>query len=651
MRQPTAPFVTSAPSAMAVTPNTCVAIEDRRRRDAKKTSQQKVEPRLIINRRPLPGTDGGKSQYTKVAMSQPSLTAVPPPPASYQPHYPADGNHTIPEQAPKTRVQADGGKPQFGNCLTKERNGQSMLGTSPINKDLFKKLLNGFEHEEFISDGLANGFIFHFDGLQCPITSKNSKMANLHSEAVDNKIQEEIGLGRIAGPYHTPPFTNFKASPLSLREKSTPGSFRLLHNLSYPYDTSSVNGGIDQAHKTVKYATVQTAIKVINKLGKGCFMAKADIKSAYRLIPINPSHFHLLGFRWRGSYYYDKFLPMGMAESCSIFEKISDGIAYVMKNYGIANIVKVLDDFLILEHTEIECNSALGKFKFLMAELGFPLVSDKTSTAATQDLTFLGVRLNSNTMTAQLPLDKLAKYSKEVQGMLNRDSVSLKDLQKIIGQLQFSTCVIPIGKPFLRRLIDLTRGHQISATISLSESAKADLRIWAEFLAHYNGISVMTESPKCDSNTIHLLSDASDLGFGGSYAKQWIQGRWDPFWKSLNIAVRELYPILVLVKLFGHLWENHHIIFHCDNQAIVSCLNKHTAKDKNIMSLLRPLILQLMIYNIKFQSVYVKSCDNVLADAISRFQETPQLLEDYGMRPSATPVPDSLHPRNFISPS
>ena len=83
--------------------------------------------------------------------------------------------------------------------------------------------------------------------------------------------------------------------------------------------------------------------------------------------------------------------------------------------------MKVRDDFLILDNTEIECNSALNKLKYLMAELGYPLVSAKTSSAVTQDLTFLGVRLNSNTMTAQLPLDKLAKYSKEVQGMINKD--------------------------------------------------------------------------------------------------------------------------------------------------------------------------------------------------------------------------------------
>jgi hypothetical protein len=65
---------------------------------------------------------------------------------------------------------------------------------------------------------------------------------------------------------------------------------------------------------------------------------KADIQSAYRIVPIHPSQHHLLGFRWRGQYYYDKFLPMGLAESCKLFELISDAIVYIMSKFAITTI-------------------------------------------------------------------------------------------------------------------------------------------------------------------------------------------------------------------------------------------------------------------------------------------------------------------------
>lgn len=588
-------------------------------------------------------SDGGKSQVAGFKGSNgPSLNNRPlgKPTADSRPS-------SLPLTLP------DGGMSQirsFGDG-TGPHTSSHHLGKTPIDVRLFRKLVSGFHHEELVSEGLTHGFTFHFTGADCPLSSRNSKEANTHSLAVDEKLQEEINLGRIAGPYKFPPLPNFKASPLSLREKSTPGSYRLLHNLSYPYDDSSVNGGIDQRHKTVKYATVKSAIRVINSLGRGCFMAKADIKSAYRLVPVSPSHFHLLGFRWRGQYFYDKFLPMGMAESCAIFEKVSDAIVYIMKKFGVNNIVKVLDDFLILERSEIDCNCALAKFKYIMGRLNIPLVSDKTSNFAVQDITFLGIRLNSTTMTAHLPTDKLQQYSADIQAMQRQSTTTLRHLQQVIGKLQFSTCVIPIGKPFLRRLINLTIGRQQAAVIPISASVRADLEIWSLFLSHYNGTSFISDSPQCANEVLHLFSDASDLGFAGTYGRSWIQGQWDATWKSLNIAVRELYPILVLTKMFGHLWKNHSIVFHCDNQAIVAVINKQSAKDPYIMRLLRPLILQLMLNNITFHSVYIKSCDNTLADILSRFQETPQLLSTFGMKPSPSPVPLDLHPSKFIPPS
>ena len=78
-------------------------------------------------------------------------------------------------------------------------------------------------------------------------------------------------------------------------------------------------GGIDQSDKIAKYASLQTTIKVINQLGRTCFMAKMDVQSAYHIGPIHPSQPNLLGFKWRDNYHYDKYLPMYMAESCAVF--------------------------------------------------------------------------------------------------------------------------------------------------------------------------------------------------------------------------------------------------------------------------------------------------------------------------------------------
>ena len=50
-------------------------------------------------------------------------------------------------------------------------------------------------------------------------------------------------------------------------------------------------------------------------------MAKTEIKSAFRILPVNPDDHPLLGMKWENLYYsYDRCLPMDCSASCAIFE-------------------------------------------------------------------------------------------------------------------------------------------------------------------------------------------------------------------------------------------------------------------------------------------------------------------------------------------
>ena len=78
-------------------------------------------------------------------------------------------------------------------------------------------------------------------------------------------------------------------------------------------------------------------------------MAKTDIESAFRIIPIHPSNDFLLGFKWNNQYYYNKCLPMGLAVSCRIFEEFSMALEYITYyKLGAQSVVHVLDDFLFI---------------------------------------------------------------------------------------------------------------------------------------------------------------------------------------------------------------------------------------------------------------------------------------------------------------
>ena len=83
--------------------------------------------------------------------------------------------------------------------------------------------------------------------------------------------------------------------------------------------------------------------------GNGCYMSKTDVQSAFRIMPIHRSDYHLLGFSWEGEYYYDKAVLFGASSSCRLFEATSKALEWIaITKLGCMAVVHILDDFLFL---------------------------------------------------------------------------------------------------------------------------------------------------------------------------------------------------------------------------------------------------------------------------------------------------------------
>lgn len=77
--------------------------------------------------------------------------------------------------------------------------------------------------------------------------------------------------------------------------KQKPGEFRVIHHLSFP-EGLSINDGIPKEFSAVTYQTVDDAVTLIKRFGKGALLAKTDIEHGYKNIPIHPRDHELLGF-------------------------------------------------------------------------------------------------------------------------------------------------------------------------------------------------------------------------------------------------------------------------------------------------------------------------------------------------------------------
>ena len=149
--------------------------------------------------------------------------------------------------------------------------------------------------------------------------------------------------------------------------------------LSYP-EGSSVNDGIPRKFSTVHYATVDDAVSLIKKSGRGSALGKTGIKSAFRVIPVHPSDYPLLGFHWRGKWYVDRCLLMGCSSLCCICEEFGFSLEWIAHHkLCVENIIHIFDDFLIFDQSLSHCGSQLGLFLDLCNELGVPIAQKKTA--------------------------------------------------------------------------------------------------------------------------------------------------------------------------------------------------------------------------------------------------------------------------------
>lgn len=438
-------------------------------------------------------------------------------------------------------------------------------------------------------------------------------------EVVNNKIQKELSAGRIQGPFLIPPYKEYVVSPIGLQPKKQPGEFRVIHHLSYPHGRS-INSGIPCELSSVNYGTIGQAIKFIKMLGRGCFLSKTDVKSAFRLIPIRPDEYHLLGFKWQGMFYFDACLPMGCSTSCAIFEEFSTSLEWMAINsLKITAMVHILDDFLIISKNKISANQDLDRFLTACHDINIPMAPEKTQGPSTC-LSFAGIELDTVHMVARLPLDKLHKC----EGLIDsfRKSVTLREIQSLVGILNFACTVIVPGRAFLRRLIDLTKGVKNKFHhIRLTKAIKKDLMVWKGFLQEFNGKSFFLEE-SLSTPDFHLFTDsAGSLGFGAILGNKWFYGAWpNQKIREMNITRLELYPIVVAVNVWACHLENKTISIRTDNEALVYIINKQTSRDSGVMGLIRPLVSQCLKHNILLKASHIKGSSNTYADMLSRLQ-------------------------------
>jgi hypothetical protein len=265
------------------------------------------------------------------------------------------------------------------------------------------------------------------------------------------------------------------------------GSVRLIHDLSRP------KGGINSltTDTAVSYPTLDDGTRMIES---GRYVAKIDLSSAYRVVPIHPDCYALTGLSWKFqnddkiTFLYDCRLPFGGSRSCRIFQALSYVVVRIMNGSGF-DCIAYIDDYMVVGSSEYECTRAFDYLIELVEELGFIVNWNKVSRPCTV-LTFLGIEINCVSHTLSLPSKKLLEARELIALWSKKNKSTKRELLKLLGKLNCYSRVVRGGRSFMRNLINLTsKVSELHHHVRLDKAAKQDILWWVKGLDLFHGSS------------------------------------------------------------------------------------------------------------------------------------------------------------------
>ena len=97
-----------------------------------------------------------------------------------------------------------------------------------------------------------------------------------------------------------------------------------------------MNDGIDRQLCSLSYTRIDDVARRIVQLGPGTLLAKLDLQSAYRIVPVHADDRPLLGVRWGNDVFLDAALPFGLRSAPKIFSAIADALLWSMYDAGLS---------------------------------------------------------------------------------------------------------------------------------------------------------------------------------------------------------------------------------------------------------------------------------------------------------------------------
>ena len=503
-----------------------------------------------------------------------------------------------------------------------------------MNISYMRSLLADYKDNK-ICDLLEFGFPIGFQGDRSKILSsldkkdlwkcKNHKGAKQFPKEMIDYLQKESENDAIIGPFKENPFTEgIKVSPLNSLPKKDTCERRVILDLSFPVG-SAVNTFISKDEYLGEpidliYPKVDDFIELIRFKGRGCLLYKKDLRRAFRQIYICPGDINLVSFVYKKHICCDSVLSQGCRSAALCCQKLTNAVAFIMFKIGIY-ILNYLDDIGSCEIKE-NAEFAYKTLDSILQKCGIEEAKHKSCPPSTV-MTFIGVLFNTENMTISVTPERLKEICNLLSIWLQKDTASLREIQSLLGKLDFIAACVRPGRIFISRMLKwlklLYKDHTPNQQVVVPDYVKKDVLWWHKFLPQYNGVSLMLYEEWSNPDEI-CSSDACLHSCGGFSSGKFFHSIFPESFKAkkYSITILEMFAIIICLKLWGEHFKGKRIQMFCDNQAVCTVVNQGKSKCEVLQDCLREIAFLAAKNEFQIRLVHLDSASNRLADHLSR---------------------------------
>ncbi len=372
--------------------------------------------------------------------------------------------------------------------------------------------------------------------------------------------------------------------------------------------------------------------------GERTLLLVRDLSKAFRRISVRLGQVPSLVTQWQGARYWDLRLPFGHAASAHYCCKLSTAIAEAIDLHFMSKVrcLAYVDDFIIIAPESL-AQPAEELFARIVADIGLTLSESKAVASGGWDTCaeWIGFEHDTVNMTHSLPARKLGTYMAAAAqcalSISNKQSVSQKQLQSLVGQLNHVATIFTAGRAFMRNLLSACKATiPASAPARLNASQVADLQWWLHALPRLPQAAAMRRRP--GSGDPLIASDASLYGVGAvldptgdeaslhtvSSVCQTMSGGVQGPCVSGDMTLLEMWAVLAALRLWAHALKGATLRVHVDNVSVQYALKKGRSFSPRVNNVLQRVMLLCLEHDICLHPLRVQTEHNIVADTLSR---------------------------------